>query len=255
MSDMSDKGSDFVRDLAEAARQNPLSAALIGMGVILLFTGRSSVPGAGDFAGDFVRRTGSATDAAGDAFDATRSGLRSAAASVTDRISSASRTLRDSGAAAVDSASRFGREQTGAVSEVVSEYVRDVPNSGGELFNKARSGLSDVFERQPLALGAIGLAIGAGIAATLPATAFEADYLGETSDALKDKAVDFATDQTDRLASVAERVAGAVTDEARRQGLTAEDVKSAAGDISQKAGRIAGVAGKSLAERLRSTAR
>ena len=43
MSDISEKGSDFLRDLGNAARKNPLSAALIGMGVFSLFTGSRPV--------------------------------------------------------------------------------------------------------------------------------------------------------------------------------------------------------------------
>ena len=54
MSDISERGTDFVRDLGDAARKNPLSAALIGMGVLWLFTGSRPV----ERAGDFVRRTG-----------------------------------------------------------------------------------------------------------------------------------------------------------------------------------------------------
>ena len=54
MSDISEKGSDFLRDLGNAARKNPLSAALIGMGVFSLFTGSRPV----ERAADFVRRTG-----------------------------------------------------------------------------------------------------------------------------------------------------------------------------------------------------
>ena len=52
MSDVSEKGSDFISDLGDAARQNPLSAALIGMGVLWLFTGGRTV----ERAGEFVRR-------------------------------------------------------------------------------------------------------------------------------------------------------------------------------------------------------
>ena len=39
MSDISEKGSDFVKELGDAARRNPVSAALIGMGIFWLFTG------------------------------------------------------------------------------------------------------------------------------------------------------------------------------------------------------------------------
>ena len=48
MSDMSEKTADFVKDLGDAARRNPVSAALIGMGVLWLFTGGTSAGRAGD---------------------------------------------------------------------------------------------------------------------------------------------------------------------------------------------------------------
>jgi hypothetical protein len=95
-------------------------------------------------------------------------------------------------------------------------------------------------------LGAIGLAIGAGIAAALPATELEREYLGETSDALKAKAQQFASDQTARVKEVAETAISAATDEAARQGLTVEGAKSAAGAVSEKVGRIVDAAGKGI---------
>ena len=101
-----------------------------------------------------------------------------------------------------------------------------------------------------LFVAAIGIAIGAGIAAALPATELEADYLGEASDAAKAKASDLAADQTDRVISVAENVATAVKEEARKQGLTMEGAKSAAGDISAKVGRVVEAAGKGVSERV-----
>ena len=39
MTDMTEKGSDFIKDLGDAARRNPISAALIGMGIVWLFAG------------------------------------------------------------------------------------------------------------------------------------------------------------------------------------------------------------------------
>ena len=42
MTQVLDKGSNFVRDLGEAARENPMSAALIGMGVLWMFGGSAA---------------------------------------------------------------------------------------------------------------------------------------------------------------------------------------------------------------------
>ena len=53
MTDMTEKGSDFVKDLGDAARRNPISAALIGMGIVWLFAGKAAVRPS-----EFLERTG-----------------------------------------------------------------------------------------------------------------------------------------------------------------------------------------------------
>ena len=247
MSDVSEKGSDFIRNLSDAAHQNPLSAALIGMGVLWLFTGGRTV----ERAGEFVRssRFDRIPDAANGAFEAAGSTLKSAAGSIGGGIGSATETLQDDAAAALDNAGRFGRKQANAV----SDYAGSIPGAGVEMFETARSNLTELFKAQPLALGAVGLAIGAGIAAALPPSEVEAAYLGETSDTVKSKAAEFAAEQTDRATKVAEGVMGAITEEARKQGLTIEGAKSAAGEISAKVGRVGDAAAKSISDRVTST--
>jgi hypothetical protein len=240
MSDMSEKGTDFVRDLKDAVGRNPVSAALIGMGALWLFGGGAAIGLARGAGFDRVRdAAGNAADAAGSAFG---SGVRSAS----DALGSVRDTVQNGTVAAFDQASRFGREQVGSV----SEYARSLPESGADLMGNVRSNLTELFRAQPLALGAIGLAIGAGIAAALPATDLEAEYLGETSDALKESAQDFAAEQASRAAATAERAASAVAQEARNQGLTLEGAKAAADEISSKIGRVAQGAGKGIYEKV-----
>ncbi len=244
MSDISEKASGFVHDLGEAARQNPLSAALIGMGVLWLFTnGRNT-----ERAGELYRRSGfdRFPDAAGDAYETVRSTLRDGADSIGARVASAGDSLREGSAEVLDSATRVGREYA----ETASEYVSAIPGSGVEIFETVRSNLNDVFRAQPLALGAIGLAIGAGIAAALPPSELEAVYLGEASDAVKAKATELASEQKERVTKVAGSVMSAVSEEAGRQGLTVDDAKSAASDISAKVSRVVDAAGKGISEQL-----
>ena len=247
MNSISEKGSDFIQDLGDAVRKNPLSAALIGMGVLWLFSGSRPV----ERAGDFVRNTSldRIPDAAGTAYEAARSAVRSGTDAIGEHVASAKDAARDGAAGAFDNAARYGRDYA----DTASEYVTSMPGTGTEVFDTVRSNLSDVFRAQPLALGAIGIAIGAGIAAALPATELETDYLGETSDTVKAKAAEFAAEQTDRVTKVAENVVEAVTEEARKQGLTLEGAKSAAGDVSAKVGRVVDAAGKGISERVTSS--
>jgi hypothetical protein len=242
MNNVSEKGSDFIQDLGDAVRKNPLPAALIGMGVLWLFAGSRPAESVGDFA----RSSGldRIPDAAGYAADAARSTLRSGTDAVGERVASAKDVVKDGVVDALDS-TRYGREYA----DTASEYVTSIPGSSAEIFDAVRSNLTDLFKAQPLALGAIGMAIGAGIAAALPATEIEADYLGETSDTVRKNAVQFAAEQTNRVTTVAEAVVNAVKEEAATQGLTLAGAKAAAGDISAKVSRVVDASGKSISDR------
>ena len=243
MNEIPEKATDFVQELGDAIRRNPVSAALIGMGVIWMFSGRVA-----GLSSEAARRAGldRIPDAAGEAFDAAGSMARSGARAMSDSVGSVAGTVQTGAAAVVDEAAKFGRKQAGTV----SEYARQLPGYGAEMIDEARSSLAELFRSQPLALGAIGLAIGAGIAAAIPATELEAEYLGESADAVKEKAQQFASEQTSRAKSAAESAVNAAAAEARNQGLTVEGAKSAAGEISEKLGRVASAAQKGVTERV-----
>jgi hypothetical protein len=253
MSEYSEKGADFVRDLSDAARKNPISAALIGMGVLWLFTGGRTA----ERVGSLVRGAGfdRIPETAGNALDAARSTLRSGSetigsgvSSIGSGVSSATETLRDAGAAGLDRVARTSSE----VADKAYGYAQNLPDAGGALFSAARENLSELFRAQPLALGAVGLAIGAGIAAALPATDLEAEYFGEASDKFKEQAADFASEQVSRAAAVAEDVVTAASDEARNQGLTVDAAKSAIAELPEKLGRVVDAAGKGISARVKS---
>ena len=89
-------------------------------------------------------------------------------------------------------------------------------------------------DRQPLMLGAIGLGVGAAMAATLPSTAIEADLLGQASADLQARARVVAGDVTERAADLADEVTAAITSEAQAQGLTTESLKQSTSDAVEK---------------------
>jgi hypothetical protein len=230
MTDMVDTGSEFIRDLGDAARRNPVSAALIGMGILWLFAGGK----AGVGPGALLQRSGmdGIPEAAKDTYNTAREGVAAA-------TNSAAEAIREAGSAGIETATRMG-----------SEYAKILPDSAN-LLNNMRGNLGELFKAQPLALGAIGLAIGAGIAAALPNTALENSYLGETSETLKSKAVEIAGEQFDKAATLASDVVDAATDGARKEGLTMERAKAAMNDLSGKFGRVVDAAGKSISESVR----
>jgi hypothetical protein len=246
MTEVLERSSSFVRDLGEAARENPVSAVLIGMGALWLF-------GGGAFA--IARSTADRTAADDDWMPNSPGGVSRGRNAAVDsgsklgaNVTSAAEKLKTNASAAIESASRFGREQA----KTVSHYARSIPDSGAEMVGSVRASLTELFESQPLALGAIGLAIGAGIAAAVPVTKTESEYLGEASDTFKEKVKQFADEQSTRAGEVANEALKSAAEEAQRQGLTVGEAKSAADEVSNKVGRVADAAGKAASERMSS---
>ncbi|MFZ5738045.1 hypothetical protein BJ123_107195 [Rhodopseudomonas thermotolerans] len=210
-------------------RRNPVSTALIGMGLLWLFTGDRARARASRFAHD----TGldRVPDVASDAID--RVGERFA--DVGDRLAE----VRHSAATAATETMRAARDRGAEAIDRAAEFGRAIPESSADLFDSAKTTLGELFNEQPLLLGAIGVAIGAGIAASLPATETEREMFGDTSDELKAQARDYARQQAARASEMARDVAGAAAEEARRQGLTPEAAMAAVREAGDKAKRVA----------------
>jgi hypothetical protein len=228
MSELGDQTSGFANSVAEAARRNPISAALIGMGVLWLFAGRSTVR-----LGDLGRSTGldRLPEVATDTFSSAKSADRTAALRETAEYSFD--VVREKGASGVEAA---------------AEFVQTAPNPA-DIFEIARDNLTALFKAQPLALGAVGLAIGAGIAAAIPGTEVENAYLGEVSETVRSKTAEIAGQQVDRANALATQVIDVAAEEARKQGLTAEGVKAAASEIANRVGRVVEAAQSSAGDR------
>ncbi len=220
MSEAADGTSGFIDNLGDAARRNPISATLIGMGVLWLFMGGKS-----GRAGDLLRSTG--LDRVPEATkDALSGGIR-------DKANSSFDALRETGADAVNQA---------------AEFARTMPDPS-DVFEAARDKLTELFKAQPLALGAIGLAIGAGIATALPGTEIENAYLGEASETVRSKAAEVAGHQVENATTLATQVIDAAGEEARKQGLTTEGAKAVADDLANRVGRVVDAARTRAAER------
>jgi hypothetical protein len=192
---MNGSQGSFIDGLTAAARENPLAAALIGGGALWLLIGSDKLKNA----------AGSVTSAAAPLADLGARAQRSAASSWDDTYGSmrtrasnmqeeASRgineTVRDAGTAASDAMSgaaetiseRFDEGIAGA-REMFDRVGQALPRK--ETLRQAQSSLSDLLERQPLVLGAVGLAIGATVAGALAKSSLEDGWVGELSDSLK----------------------------------------------------------------------
>jgi hypothetical protein len=240
-----DTKNDFAATLQDAVRQNPVSAALIGMGVLWMFTGGAKLTTAAAVLGPAARATatgiGAGLQASTDAASAVGGSAISAgtriADSVRETVTDAAEIVSDKAASLVDSAKSSA---SGAVSQARSAVDRQdtFAGVGGAL----QENLAATFERQPLLLGAIGLAIGAGMAAAVPSTQMEADLAGDAAEEVMSTVQEMASEAADTATAVAERTLNAVKDEAAAQGLTTQAAKDAVADVGGKLKTVAGAA-------------
>lgn len=213
--------SDFAGSLRSSIERNPISAALIGAGaLLLLFGAKRSRQGLGDAA--HAARDG-ARDAGQALADSTSSLAETAQETWQETRQEAWQntrpgTLQDNWETTVQATS----ERLASARKRATSLLRGTQDQSQALFEQLR----DLFERQPLALGVIGVAIGSAVAASLPTTRLETETLGPTSDALKRSMAErFGT--TDEIAKSATDAAyEAVKEEAAKQGLTADRLKS-----------------------------
>ena len=239
---------DFVSALQDAVRENPISAALIGMGVLWLFTGGSStslfggggrksifrshsepVSGAVSDVGSSVRRL---AESGAEAASQVAGAVRQASGAVGDAASRTGAQAADALSTAYGAATGIASQSTDAIANATGTTAMAVQKTAAQWGSTVQQNLSDLFERQPLVVGAVGLAIGAGIAASIRTTEAEKRTFGNASDFVRDT-------MTQKVAE-AKEMADAALKEANAQGLTPEAGGEALRIVGDKVTQLVG---------------
>ena len=240
----SDTVSEARYTMMDTIRENPIPAALVGIGLGWLFMNRSSrtptrYSGRGSVRGDYRsyersrpyddRRGYYDTLGYGDnqrRYDSggTVSQVRQGASSMIDR---AQDTASSVASRVQDTASNVA----GNVSETASNLADRAQETASNLADQAQYQAQRVEDRfqeslrtNPLAIGAIALALGTAVGLALPETEKENELMGEARDTLLDKAQEVASDTMEKVQRVASDVTSeakqTVKEQAREQGLT-----------------------------------
>jgi hypothetical protein len=107
---------------------------------------------------------------------------------------------------------------TGAVDTAYSsagEYASQAYEKAGQMRVKAASTYDHYLQEQPLALGAVALALGAAVGMAIPPTQYESELVGEKRDELLQKAQETASELLDKTKGIVSDAGQALKEQAR----------------------------------------
>jgi len=175
--------ADFGSNLSRSVRDNPLPVALVGIGLAwLMMGGQPSRRGSSRFAEDLEY-----------GLEETEAGMGELSEGAGERVKARASQLRERAREATDSV----REKFSASTDNARTRLSDLGSRSRERYDRARGSVNHAIEEQPLVIGAVGLAVGAVLGASLPRTQREDEVMGETRDHLLDSAKQSAREQVD----------------------------------------------------------
>jgi ElaB/YqjD/DUF883 family membrane-anchored ribosome-binding protein len=166
--------NEFVQNLGSQVKHNPLPVSLVGIGLAWLMAASKRQP-------DYDAAYGSSSYG--------RLGER--AGEMKDKVSQGVQSMRERASGTAESASaKLGemRERASSATQSAKERITAIGSSARSQMERARESADYMMREQPLALGAIGLAVGAFFAAMAPRTQKEDELMGEARDRLMDQA-------------------------------------------------------------------
>jgi len=149
--------------------------------------------------------------------------LRDQASDTGEKIKRGAQSLSES----VQDYSAAARDQVAnAAEQATQETIRSA--------RQAKDSIVSFVHEQPLLSAAIGLAVGAAIAAILPSTETEDELMGEKADAVKEAVGEVASDQFQKAKTAAGTVAQEAMSAAQREGLGTSQIANAAKEVGEK---------------------
>jgi hypothetical protein len=148
-----------------------------------------------------------------------------------------------------DLASRLG-DKAGSVAGGVKDRAAELGGRFQRQARRASRGLAEILEQRPLAVGAASLALGLLAGLTLPATRREDELLGESRDELLERARTAGQEALESSKQAARDAVDRVKESVREQQLTPEQLAAKARHVAQDALASLREAERSLAQSL-----
>jgi hypothetical protein len=204
-----ENGGEFFGNLGTSIKSNPMPMLLTTVGITWLMLGQNQKPA--------YSTGGSGPSMFGQLGDK----LSGAAETLSDTFANAKESVRGSAHQASDHASHFGesasskvddlKHQAGAQTSAIKDKFTSSAGSAQDALLRQSRNLQGTFQymlrEQPLALAAMGIALGAAIGAALPTTEKENKVFGKASDSMAENAKTTVGEAWETVADAGTRMA------------------------------------------------
>ena len=217
-------GADsFVDQLNNAIRENPVSAGVLGLGILWMVFGKTKIPSFPNVlpAARYV------TDGLSSATDRAGAAAATMAGKVEQAVGLTSDAARAGAEAAIDTINSAGASASHKAGEV-----------GRQIGSSVQKNLAVTLEEQPLLLGIVGAGIGAGIASMFSSTAVEQELAGAAAARVKEQIRDITSQAGERAEQVFDDMKRECSDQGFNTVSADESVKHVADKV--RATTIAG---------------
>jgi len=208
-SSASETAMDTGSDVVELVRQNPVPAALVGIGLGWLYMNRSS--GQPNYRAQSSTPTRYGQSASAQAYSGRypngqgSGGVGSMVGRATDQVS--------------DLASS-AQEQVGDAAGAVKEHVSDMAGTVMDQTQRAPGQIQRLVQERPLTAAVVAASLGAAAGLWLPPTQIENQLFGSANRQVMDRAHEVASETMEKVQDVAQEVKSTVSEGARAKGLT-----------------------------------
>jgi len=251
---------EYVRNLGESVKREPIPLVLVGVGLawLMLSDRRSRSLPHDDFETDWrpslkdaspsmserlagaKQRLEDTTHATGERMSGAAGSARERAADMAGTASEGAAqlagTVRESAAQAAGTARQMAgtvRDRASMAAGTARERMSHAADTARQQAERVRSGYDQLVHEQPLALGAIGLAIGAVLGAVAPRTRQEDRVLGPARDRLAHDLEEAAREPLERAVQAASAAADTAVDTFRSPSASEESAWSSAQSSAQ----------------------
>jgi ElaB/YqjD/DUF883 family membrane-anchored ribosome-binding protein len=203
------KAQEAGSGIVEAIRQNPLPAALAGVGLGWLFVSsrRQSATFRAPYR-DVAYRDAAYVEGYPPRYEGQGAGGSSAGQALGNARDRAGETATQA------------QDKAGELASRTQDRVSSLGDQARYQAQRASGGFQRMLRENPLAMGALGVGVGAAVGLAIPETSKEHEVMGEARDNLVEKAQEKAQDAQQRVQRVTEEAQSAAKDEAENQGLT-----------------------------------